>query len=136
MSDFELDERLARDSAPIVSLGLCRLRLMNDRRWPWLILVPERPGASEIFELPPLDQSQLSVEVNMVGAALKKVTGAEKINVGALGNIVRQLHIHVIARSAGDENWPGPVWGHGKPEPYDEEARHLFVRKILEALSA
>lgn len=136
MSGFELDARLARDSELILSLGLCQLRVMNDRRWPWLMLVPERPAMTEIFELQPLDQSQLSVEVNMVGAALKKITGAEKINIGALGNIVRQLHIHVIARSTGDQNWPGPVWGYGNPEPYDGQERQLFVRKILEALSA
>jgi diadenosine tetraphosphate (Ap4A) HIT family hydrolase len=136
MSGFELDQRLARDSEDILSLGLCQLRVMNDRRWPWLLLVPERRDVSEIFELSRIDQSQLSVEVNMVGAALKAVTGAEKINIGALGNIVRQLHIHVIARSTGDANWPGPVWGHGTPEPYGEQERHLFVRKILEALSS
>ncbi len=136
MSGFELDQRLARDSDLIVSLGLCQLRIMNDSRWPWLMLVPERPGMSEIFDLEPLDQSQLSVEVNMVGAALKAVTQAEKINIGALGNIVRQLHIHLIARSAGDQNWPGPVWGFGRSEPYDDHQRQLFVRKILEALSS
>nr|WP_316651322.1 HIT family protein [uncultured Gellertiella sp.] len=136
MSAFQLDERLARDSDGIVGLGLCQLRLMKDSRWPWLILVPEREGLSEVFDLPPLEQTMMALEVNMVAAALKKVTGAEKINIGALGNIVRQLHIHVVARSQGDANWPGPVWGHGQSVGYGDHARHVFVRKILEALSS
>lgn len=136
MSSFQLDDRLARDSELVVSLDVCQLRLMRDSRWPWLVLVPEREGLTEIFDLPALDQSMLFVEMNMVAAALKRVTGAEKINVGALGNIVRQLHIHVVARSTGDENWPGPVWGFGKAVPYDEQAKAAFVRKILETLSS
>lgn len=136
MSAFELDERLARDSELLVTIGLCELRLMNDRRWPWLILVPEQAGITELFELTALDQTAIFCEINMVAAALKKVTGAAKINVGALGNIVRQLHVHVIARFEGDANWPGPVWGHGKAEPYGEQEKQLFVRKILETLSS
>lgn len=136
MSAFQLDDRLARDSELVVSLDVCQLRLMRDSRWPWLVLVPEREGLTEMFDLPALDQSMLFVEMNMVAAALKRVTGAEKINVGALGNIVRQLHIHVVARSTGDENWPGPVWGFGKAVPYDEHAKAAFIRKILETLSS
>ena len=99
-------------------LGLCELRVMNDRRWPWLVLVPQRPGIEEIHDLTPLDQAMLTFETNMVAQALKKVTGCTKINSAALGNIVRQLHVHVVARSEGDPGWPGPVWGHGMREPY------------------
>lgn len=135
MSDFFLDERLARDSECLSKLGLCQLRLMKDARWPWLVLVPQRNGVSEIFELTPLDQAVLTFEVNTVAAALRRITGAEKINIGALGNIVRQLHVHVIARSEGDANWPGPVWGHGAAEPWDEQARAAFIEKLHEALS-
>ncbi|MFB9953061.1 HIT family protein [Rhizobium puerariae] len=134
MGDFELDGILARDSEPVTVLGLCQLRLLKDSRWPWLMLVPQRGGMTEIFDLTPLDQALLTFETNMVGAALKKVTGATKINVGALGNIVRQLHVHVIARFEGDPNWPGPIWGFGQAAPYDESRKQDFLKKLIEAL--
>ncbi len=134
MSTFTLDERLERDGIPIASIGLCQLRLMNDRRWPWLILIPQRDGVSEIIDLSPLDQTMLTFEAAMVATALKKVTRAEKINIGALGNIVRQLHVHIIARRAGDPNWPGPVWGFGKAEPWPEADHQVFAARILENL--
>ena len=135
MSDFRPDERLARDSDLLTRIGLCELRLMKDGRWPWLVLVPQRAGVSEVFDLTPLDQTMLTFETVLVAEALKKVTGATKINTGALGNIVRQLHVHVIARSEGDPNWPGPVWGFGAAEPWDADARKTFVDKLQEALS-
>jgi diadenosine tetraphosphate (Ap4A) HIT family hydrolase len=135
LSVFVLDERLEKDSRSIAITGLCDLRLMKDRRWPWLLLVPRRPGISEIFELTPLDQALLTFETNMVAGALKSVTGATKINVGALGNIVRQLHVHVIARFEGDPNWPGPIWGHGTPELYSDEDMKTLIAKLREALS-
>lgn len=134
LSNFELDGRLARDSDPVTVLGLCQLRLLKDSRWPWLMLVPQRGGVTEIFDLTPLDQALLTFETNTVGAALKKVTGATKINVGALGNIVRQLHVHVIARFEGDQNWPGPIWGFGQAVPYDEQQKQDFLKKLVEAL--
>ncbi len=110
--------------------------MSKDARWPWLILVPRRAGITEIFELTPLDQVLLTFEIEMVASALKKVTGATKINVGALGNIVRQLHVHVIARFEGDANWPGPVWGFGKAEAYDDRKRDEFIATLREALSS
>ena len=131
---FVLDPRLEADSEPVLWLGLCELRMMNDRRWPWLLLVPQRPGAEEIHELTPLDQAMLTFEGNMVAQALINVTGCTKINTAALGNIVRQLHVHVIARTEGDEAWPGPVWGHGMREPYRREDLHRFREKIRNAL--
>lgn len=135
MSEFALDERLARDSRFLIRIGLCELRLQKDRRWPWLVLVPQRPGMTEVFDLTPLDQTMLTFEMNMVATALKTATGATKINVGALGNIVRQLHVHIIARNEGDAAWPGPVWGHGSAEPYGDDEMQALVNKILEALS-
>jgi len=135
LSDFALDPRLEKDSTSIMVAGLCDIRLSKDARWPWLILVPRRADITEIFELTPLDQVLLTFEIELVSAALKKVTGATKINVGALGNIVRQLHVHVIARSEGDANWPGPVWGFGKAEPYEDATRDEFIAKLREALS-
>ncbi|CDN56554.1 Hit1 protein [Neorhizobium galegae bv. officinalis bv. officinalis str. HAMBI 1141] len=135
MSEFELDARIARDSDLVTVLGLCQLRIQNDRRWPWLVMVPQRAGMTEIFDLSPAEQALLSVEVNRVAAALKTVTGATKINVGALGNIVRQLHVHVIARFEGDPNWPGPIWGFGQPVPYGGQQKQDFLNKLVEALS-
>ncbi|KGD98189.1 MULTISPECIES: HIT family protein [Rhizobium/Agrobacterium group] len=134
LSDFELDGRLARDSDLVTVLGLCQLRILKDSRWPWLMLVPQRNGMVEIFDLTPLDQALLAFETNTVAAALKEATGATKVNVGALGNIVRQLHVHVIARFEGDPNWPGPVWGFGQAVPYDEPQKQDFLKKLIEAL--
>jgi len=131
---FVLDGRLEADSEQLMWLGLCELRVMNDRRWPWLLLVPQRPGAEEIHDLTPLDQAMLTFETNMVAHALKSVTGCTKINSAALGNIVRQLHIHIIARSEGDPGWPGPVWGYGEREPYKRSDIHQFAEKIKAAL--
>ena len=134
MDTFQLDERLARDSVLITKLGLCQLRLQNDSRWPWLVLVPQRAKMSELFDLTPLDQAVLTFETNQVASALKELTGATKINVGALGNIVRQLHIHIIARSEGDDCWPGPIWGQGTPVPYKDEDRSNFMKKLAGVL--
>ena len=132
---FELDGRLEADSVPLIWLGLCELRLMDDKRWPWLILVPRRGGIEEIHDMTPLDQAMLTFEVNLVAEALKRTSGCLKINTAALGNVVRQLHVHVIARNEGDTNWPGPVWGHGQREPYRLDDRRRFADTILSALS-
>ncbi|KPF44429.1 HIT family protein [Rhizobium sp. AAP43] len=133
MEPFVLDERLARDSESIMQLGLCDLRLSHDSRWPWLILVPQRRNVSEIFDLAPLDQAVLTFEQVTVAAALKTVTGATKINIAAIGNIVCQLHVHIVARSEGDPNWPGPIWGFGQSVPYERPAFELMKNRILEA---
>ena len=114
--------------------SLCDFRLARDCRWPWLILVPQRAGITEIFELTPLDQVMLTFETEMAASALKTATNATKINIAAIGNIVRQLHVHVIARSEGDANWPGPVWGFGSAEPWDDEVRKAFAARIVENL--
>lgn len=132
-SDFVLDARLQRDSAHVLHLGLSELRLMNDRRWPWLILVPQRPAIAEVHDLAPLDQAVLTFETNLVAAALKASTGCTKINTGALGNVVRQLHVHVIARSEGDPNWPGPVWGFGQPVRYPPDRLESLIARLREA---
>lgn len=131
---FELDARLETETLPVMWLGLCELRIRDDRRWPWLILVPQRPGIEEVHDLTPLDQAMLSFETNMVSKALKDVTGCTKINSAALGNVVRQLHVHVVARSEGDPGWPGPVWGYGMCEPYRRETLHQFAESIRSAL--
>ncbi|TKT74977.1 HIT family protein [Aquamicrobium sp. LC103] len=134
LAGFQLDARLENDSEPLMWLGLCELRVLNDRRWPWLLLVPQRPGVTELHDLTPLDQTMLTFESNLVAQSLKKATGCRKINVASLGNVVPQLHVHVIARNEGDPAWPGPVWGHGMREPYPREELHQFVNKIRSAL--
>jgi diadenosine tetraphosphate (Ap4A) HIT family hydrolase len=117
-ASFALDPRLAADTLPLPALGLSDLRLMNDRRFPWLLLVPRRAAMAEIIDLEPGDRTTLFDEVVTVSSALRAATGCDKLNVGALGNIVRQLHIHVVARFAGDAAWPGPVWGSGTAVRY------------------
>ena len=134
MDTFRLDERLARDSVLITNLGLCQLRLQNDSRWPWLILVPQRNDISELFDLTPLDQAMLTFETNQAASALKDITKATKINVGALGNIVRQLHVHIIARNEGDTCWPGPIWGHGTAVPYAGNEKENLMTKLAGVL--
>ncbi|MFD2237873.1 HIT domain-containing protein [Aureimonas populi] len=119
MSSFLLDPRLEADTIPLARLPLCRALLMNDRRWPWVILVPERPGLVELFDLAAPERALLAEEASLTAEALKAQTGALKINLGALGNMVRQFHLHVIARQEGDEGWPGPVWGRPGAAPYE-----------------
>lgn len=132
---FVLDRRIERDSVSLLWLGLCELRIMNDRRWPWLMLVPQRPGAVEMHDLTPLDQTMLTFELHMVSQALKTTTRCDKVNVGALGNVVPQLHVHIVARNEGDPGWPGPVWGYGEREPYRREDLHRFADSVKSALT-
>ena len=134
MSLFRLDERLENDTLEVGVTGICRLRLMNDARWPWLVLVPMMHGVSEMHDLPKKQQRELAQEMMITGAALKRATGCDKINTAAIGNIVRQLHIHVVARSAGDANWPGPVWGFGARITYDDPGG--LIAKIRGELGA
>ncbi|WP_158753413.1 HIT family protein [Dyella sp. S184] len=132
--DFVLDARLDTDTRLIASLALCDVRLMNDARYAWLVLVPRRAGLVEITDLSADEQAQLWQEVNRASTALRAVTPCDKLNLGALGNIVRQLHVHVIARCEGDPAWPGPVWGYGSAQPYVEAsltARLDALRQVL-----
>jgi diadenosine tetraphosphate (Ap4A) HIT family hydrolase len=115
---FSLDDRLAKDTLFVGDLPLSRVLLMNDARWPWLILLPQRPGIVELTDLQKRDRARLIEEGALVAGFLKAHVRAHKINVGALGNIVRQFHLHVVARSIGDPAWPGPVWGAGAGLPY------------------
>jgi diadenosine tetraphosphate (Ap4A) HIT family hydrolase len=134
MNGFTLHPKLSADTAFIADWSLSRVLLMNDARYPWLILVPRRAGAMEIFDLNALDRAALIEEVARAGDGLKKLSAAAKINIGALGNLVPQLHIHVVARNPGDTAWPGPVWGYGTPQPYDPAALEKFVREIVNVL--
>jgi diadenosine tetraphosphate (Ap4A) HIT family hydrolase len=131
---FALDDRLARDTLVIGDLPLSRLLLMNDARWPWLILVPRREGLVELIDLDPADQSRLMDEAGRAARFLKSHARADKINLGALGNIVRQLHLHVVARVVGDAAWPRPVWGRGEARPYDPAAARALIAAAREVL--
>ena len=133
---FVLDPRLADDTLPLGRLTLSRLLLMNDCQYPWLILVPEQPGLSELFDLAEGDRQRLMQEIATVAAALADVCRPSKINVGALGNIVRQLHVHVVARSDSDPAWPGPVWGKLPPSPYSEDAAAHWRQRLTVAMAA
>ncbi|PWR25530.1 HIT domain-containing protein [Zavarzinia aquatilis] len=117
-TDFLLDPRLAADTVTLGDWPLCRVLMMNERRYPWIILVPRRPGLVEMLDLSPEDSRMLWEELHQSMAALRGL--GTKINVGALGNIVRQLHVHAIARTEGDPAWPGPVWGHSPREPWPD----------------
>lgn len=132
---WALDSRLARDCIVLSDLGLSRLLLMDDALYPWLILVPRRPGLTEIIDLNGPDRAALMEEIAGVSAALQRATRCDKLNVAALGNAVPQLHVHVIARFRGDPAWPNPVWGRVPPRRYAPEAVEYLSAAVLEALA-
>jgi diadenosine tetraphosphate (Ap4A) HIT family hydrolase len=134
VDEFALHPRLAADTVFVADWSLSRVLLMNDARFPWLILVPRRAEMSELFELGGSDLETLMEEIARAGEGLKSVTRCAKINVGALGNLVPQLHIHVVGRGPGDAAWPGPVWGHGRAEPYALDVLEKRVREFVNAL--
>lgn len=121
MTDFNLDPRLAEESVAIAQLRLCVVRLRNDARFPWCILIPMRPLITEVYELDETDQGQLMLETARVAKVLDGIYSPHKVNFGALGNQVAQLHMHVVARRSGDAAWPGPVWGSGQRIAYGNE---------------
>ena len=118
---FALDPRLQQDTLHVGDFPLCRLLLMNDASYPWFILVPRREEVSELFQLDEADQRSLWHETNLLAEVLKDTFKADKMNVASLGNMVSQLHMHVIARRRGDAAWPAPVWGHQPAQPYSED---------------
>jgi diadenosine tetraphosphate (Ap4A) HIT family hydrolase len=132
---FDLHPHLAGDTLPVGDLLLSRVLLVNDARFPWLMLVPRRPNMSEFIDLAAGERSILMEEIAAVSCALKEATQSARLNVGALGNIVPQLHVHVVARFEDDAAWPGPVWGHGDREPYQEQAAAAFTAAISHHLS-
>lgn len=116
---FRLDPRLEAETIALGDLPLSRVLLMDDARFPWLVLVPRVAGASEVFDLPAADYARLMHEVRAAAVALELLFTPDKINIAALGNVVAQLHVHVIARRVGDVAWPGAPFGHGRREPID-----------------
>ncbi|SEN12281.1 HIT domain-containing protein [Halomonas caseinilytica] len=136
MPDFEPDARLIEDTYPITELPLCQLRLMNDARFPWLVLVPRRAGVSEVIELDEADQRQLWREATLAGSVLKECLTGDKLNIATLGNVVAQLHLHVILRRHDDDAWPAPVWGHGQASPYDLDTLASLRDRLLAEIEA
>lgn len=127
---FVLNPRLEADTVPVKRLTLSRLLLMNDAAWPWLILVPEVADIKEIHELDASQRAQLMEEIAMVSERLAQLFAPDKINVAALGNMVPQLHVHVIARFKDDPAWPKPVWGQQPPTPYTPQALVTRLKQL------
>ena len=131
---FALDPRLAADTCVLGDGELSRVLLMDDARFPWLILVPRRAELRELIELPRDEQHVLLDEINRCAHVLHALHRPDKLNIAALGNVVPQLHVHVVARHRGDAAWPRPVWGVGTREPYTPEARAARVRALRAAM--
>jgi diadenosine tetraphosphate (Ap4A) HIT family hydrolase len=129
-SPWQLHPQLARDTISIGDLALSRVFVVNDANWPWLLLVPRRAGVSEIIDLDEVAQAQLMTEIARVARALKSVTTCDKLNIAALGNVVPQLHVHVIARRVGDAGWPKPIWGAAAAAPVEQDDLDQFIAAI------
>lgn len=136
MSAWHLDPRLADDTAPVIELPLCEVRLMDDANHPWLVLVPRVADAVEIIDLDPAQRTCLSAEIDLAARALKALFKPDKLNVAALGNQVPQLHVHVIARFRDDIAWPRPVWGAANARPYAPEELVERVNALRAMLGA
>lgn len=136
MTSFHLDPRLADDSHPVAQLPLCDLRLMDDCHHPWLVLVPRVAGARELVDLSESQQQALLREIAIASRLLQAHFMPDKLNVAALGNVVPQLHVHVVARYVGDIAWPRPVWGHVAALPYTPEALVERVAILRDGLAA
>ena len=132
---FSLDPRLAADTYHLGNLPLCRVLLMNDARYPWVILVPRKPDLREFIDLDAATRHILMDEIALVSRAVQASVRPTKLNVAALGNVVAQLHIHIVARFEGDEAWPGPVWGKGERRPYDADAAQKLNLDLSRALN-
>ena len=133
---FTLHERLAADTRLVTDLEVCTVLLNNDSQYPWLVLVPREENCRDLFDVPYAKQAQMFAEIRLCHETLKKLTGATKMNVGALGNMVPQLHIHLIARFEDDAAWPKPVWGVVPGVPYDDAMAEALIGRIREALGA
>ncbi len=134
MTAFILDPQLEADSFPIGRFGLCDLLLMNDARFPWLILAPRKPQLAEIIDLAPADRLTLMEEISAACEGLKRSFNPDKLNVAALGNQVRQLHVHVIARFVSDAAWPRPVFGIGDRQFYPPHSAGALVAQIASGM--
>lgn len=135
MNHWQLHPQLAEDTTPVIELPLCEVRLMDDANHPWLVLVPRVADAIELIDLDAAQRMQLTAEVDAASRALKLLFKPDKLNVAALGNMVSQLHVHVIARFHDDIAWPRPVWGVANAKPYGPEQLIERVQALRDALA-
>lgn len=141
MAEFSLDPAFVATSEGLGDLPLCQVRLQLDARYPWIVLIPRGAGLREIEDLSAADRVRLTEEIVRAGAAVRAVGAAlglpvDKLNVGALGNVTPQLHVHVVGRRVGDPAWPGPVWGHGPAETFTPGALAAAVAAARTSLEA
>jgi diadenosine tetraphosphate (Ap4A) HIT family hydrolase len=129
-SAWSLHPQLERDTASLGDLPLSRVLVINDANYPWVLLVPRRENIVEIIDLNEVEQAQLMTEITRVSRAVREVTNCDKLNVAALGNMVPQLHVHIIARFRTDPAWPKPVWGAVPPKDYNREDLHSFANPL------
>ena len=134
-SAWSLHSQLKKDTIDIGDLPLCKVLVIKDAHYPWLLLVPRRADAIEIIDLDEVEQAQLMTEVSRVSRALKEITKCDKLNIAALGNLVPQLHVHVIARSRGDAAWPKPVWNAVPPRDYEPRALDKLLASLRQRLT-
>ena len=132
---FVIDSQLKQTSYPLTSLDVCDLRLVDDQRWPWLLIIPRVPHAVELIDITPDLRAQVWLEIDHVGRVMRDQFSPHKLNIAALGNQVRQLHVHCIARFPEDEAWPNPVWGVGDSAPYDSELLNTRLNGLRDAFS-
>ncbi|MFZ9023074.1 MAG: HIT family protein [Litorivicinaceae bacterium] len=132
---FVIDSQLKQTSYPLTSLDVCDLRLVDDQRWPWLLIIPRVPHAVELIDITPDLRAQVWLEIDHVGRVMRDQFSPHKLNIAALGNQVRQLHVHCIARFPEDEAWPNPVWGVGDSVPYDSELLNSRLHALRAAFS-
>lgn len=128
--DWSLHPQLEKDTISIGDLPLSRVLVINDATYPWLLLVPRRAGTIEIIDLDEAEQAQLMTEINRAARALKDITNPDKLNIAALGNVVPQLHVHIIARRKADAAWPRPVWGVAPALAYDPRDIEPFIANL------
>ena len=132
---FVIDSQLKQTSYPLTSLDVCDLRLVDDQRWPWLLIIPRVAHAVELIDISPDLRAQVWLEIDHVGRVMRDQFSPHKLNIAALGNQVRQLHVHCIARFPEDEAWPNPVWGVGDSVPYDSELLNSRLTALRAAFS-
>jgi diadenosine tetraphosphate (Ap4A) HIT family hydrolase len=133
-ADWSLHPQLENDAAPVGDLALCRVLGIDDATYPWLILVPRRADIVEIADLSRPDAARLMDEIALASRALKHMTGCDKLNIAAIGNVVPQLHVHAVARWKSDPLWPKPVWGHWAPNPGDAAGFARFLATVRREL--
>lgn len=137
---FETDPRLLANSVPVAALGLCDVRLMDDARFPWLVLIPRRAGASELDDLEAVDRAELMQEMIRAGEAVRRIgvlldRPVDKLNTAALGNVTAQLHVHVVGRRRDDPLWPDPIWGRPGAAPCAPETLVRLAEAATRALA-